>query len=189
MKTSTKRILSIGLAGLFFIGILVVFGSLIRPEMTKINEKRALLSSKETLFSNEQDAVSQVRDLIGQFQSIVKLQETVSLALPLEENITQILNQLQSIANLSNVEMRSFSIRPLAFEASRQPLVKRLGVLELDISIDGPYDNIKNFLRSLETNVRVVNAKSFRLATISGEGSPPGEDFNMTLTVEVYHQE
>ena len=189
MKTSTKRILSIGLAGLLFIGILVVYGNFIRPEMKKIGEKRALLISKETLFNNEQNAVSQVQDLIGQFQSIAKLQETVSLALPLEENVTQVLNQLQSIANLSNVEMKSFSIRPLAFEASRQPLVKRLGALELNISISGPYVNVKNFLRSLETNVRIVNVKDFHLTPISGEGSLPGEGFNMILTVEVFYQE
>lgn len=189
MKTSTKRILSIGLAGFFFLGILLVYGSFIRPEMTEVNKKRALAISKETLFNNQRAAVEQVQDLISQFQSIAKLQETVSLALPLEENVTQALNQLQSIARLSRVTVRSFSIRPLAFEKSKQPLVKRLGALELDVSIEGSYEGIKSFLRSLETNVRVANAKTFHLVPLAGGELGPSDGYNITLTVEIFYQE
>jgi len=186
MKTSTKRILSIGLAALFFLGILVVYASFIKPELAKIGEKRALVVSKETLFENESNAVNQVQDLIGRFQSIASLQETVSLALPQEENVTGILNQVQSIANLSGVTLTSFSVRPLAFEASKQSLVKRLGSLEIVVSVTGNYANLKKFLKSFETNVRISNVISFRFFPT---GNPSNDGYNLNLTVETFYQE
>jgi Tfp pilus assembly protein PilO len=186
MKTSTKRILSIGLAALLFVGILVIYTSFIRPELGEVSEKRALVVSKENLFADESSAVSQVQDLIGQFQSIATLQETVSLALPQEENVTEILNQIQSIANLSNVSLNSFAVKPLAFEVTKQPLVKRLGSLEITLSVRGSYGNLKQFLRSLETNVRIANISNFRFVST---GQPLVDDYNISLTVETFYQE
>ncbi len=186
MKTSTKRILSIGSAGLLFIGILVVYTALIRPELSEVAQKRALLVSKQTLFTNQKNAVSQVQALIGRFQSLAKLQETVSLALPQQENVTQVLNQIQSIANLSKVELGTFSIRPLAFEAAKQPLIRRLGSLEISLTLTGPYENLKQFLKSLETNVRVINVRELHLVPAP---TPQIENFSLTLTVETFYQE
>jgi Tfp pilus assembly protein PilO len=185
MKTSTKRILSIALSGLFFVGIIVVYSGLIRPELAKINEKRALLISKETLFNNEQSAVNQVEKLLGEFQNLTDLQSAVSLALPLGANVTDALSQIQSIARLSSVTVSSFSIKPLALTASKQPLVKRLGSLEVSLAVAGSYDNLKNFVRSLETNVRVSNAINWRLAPSAGAG----DNMNLDLTVDIYYQE
>ncbi len=186
MKTSTKRILSIALAALLFVGILVVYASLIKPELAKIDEKRALVVSKESLFASESSAVNQVQDLIGQFQSIVALQETVSLALPQEENVTGILNQIQSIASLSNVSLNSFSVRPLAFKPTKQPLVRRLGSLEIVFAVTGGYENLKQFLKSLETNVRISNITSFRFFPMV---NPLISGYSLNLTVETFYQE
>lgn len=186
MKTSTKRILSIGLAAFLFVGILVVYASFIRPELGRVGEKRALVVAKENLFANESNAVGQVQNLIGQFQSIAALQETVSLALPQEENVTGVLNQIQSIANLSNASLSSFTIKPLAYEATREPLVKRLGSLELTLSVSGSYGNLKQFLRSLETNVRIINISNFQFVPV---GDPLLDNYNLNLVVETFYQE
>ena len=184
MKTSTKRILSIGLAGLFFIGTLVVYASFIRPQMDQISEKRALSLSKETLFNNQKTAVSEVQKLIAKFQSIVKLEEAVSLALPIGENTTQVLNQIQAIVRMSQVGLRSLALKPEAFESSREPLAKRLGVLIVNLAVDGTYENIKSFIRSLEINVRIANIKNMTVTPFIGT-----ENYSLALSVEVYYQE
>jgi len=184
MKTSTKRILSIALAGLFFVGIFVVYSGLIRPELSRIGEERALLASKETLFSNEQSAVTQVERLLGEFQNLADFQNAVSLALPPKANVTDALSQVQAIAGLSGVSVSSFSVRPLAFVASKQPLVKRLGSLAIDLAVFGSYENLKEFIRSLERNVRVANATNWRLSP-----QPTGTGINLALSVEIYYQE
>ena len=184
MKTSTKRILSIALAAVFFVGIIVVYSGFVRPELSKIGEKRALLVSKETLFLNEQGAVTQVESLLGEFQNLAEIQDTVSLALPLTANVTGALGQIQSIAKLSGVSIASFAVKPLAFAASKQPLVKRLGSLGISLAVSGSYESLRNFIRSLETNVRLTNVVSWRFSP-----SPAGGDnLNLNLTVDIYYQ-
>ncbi len=187
MKSSTKRILSIGLSALFFIAIIIIYGNLIRPELDKINKKRSVVVSKENLFNNQKTAVEEVQKLINEFQSSAQIEETVSLAMPREENVTQILNQMQAIARNSQANVISFSIGGLAFEPSKQPLAKRLGTLELDISIQGNYEAIKGFSGLLETNVRLVNIQDFRIAPVSS--AKPGEFYLLTIKAELYYQE
>lgn len=187
MKTSTKRILSIGLAGLFFIGTLIVYASFIKPEAGKVSEARSLTASKENLFNNQRLAVEEVQKLIGQFQSIAKLEETVSLAMPRGESITQALNQLQAIVRSSKVNLKAFTINPGTFEPSRQPLAKRLGSIKINVTVEGSYENIKNFLWSLETNVRVANIASFVMSPLSGGGAQ--DLYSLTALVEIYYQE
>ncbi len=187
MKASTKRILSIGLSGLFFLAIILVYINLIRPELSAIEKKRSLVVSKETLFNNQVKAVDEVQKLISEFQSTARLQETVSLAMPLHENVTEALNQLQAIARNSQTNITSFSLTPLALEPGRQPLAKRLGTLELAIAVQGSYEGLKNFVKSLETNVRVTNINNFRIAPINLVST---QDFYvLNLKAEMYHQE
>mgnify|MGYP001615381125 CR=1 FL=1 len=186
MRTSTKRILSIGLAGFLFIGALVVYAGFIRPELEVISQKRAVSASKTNLFNNQKLAVGEVQKLIGEFQSIAQLQETVSLAVPLRENVTQALNQLEAIVRASRVNLRSFTVKPGVFEPGKMPLAKRLGSLDLSVVVDGNYEGIRNFIKSLETNVRVANIQSFSIGGVAGTSQ---ELYSMTITVEVYYQE
>src|SRR3989344_5350488 len=88
---------------------MIVYGGLIRPELKIVSEKRGEVVSKETLLNNQRTAVSEVQKLIAQFQSIARLQENVSLAIPVGEATTEALNQWQSIVKLSGVSVRSFS--------------------------------------------------------------------------------
>jgi Tfp pilus assembly protein PilO len=185
MKTSTKRILSIGFAGLFFIGTLVVYASFLKPALDKVLEQRSVIVSKTMLFNNQRSAVSQVQKLVSQFQSIAKLQEAVSLAMPMSENTTDALNQIQAITRSAQVNLKSISIAAGSFEPSRQPLVKRLGSLSVNATVEGGYENIKKFLAALETNVRVANIRTFSLALVPG----PAELYSLNLTVDIYYQE
>lgn len=187
MKSSTKRILSIGLSALFFVAIIILYVNFIQPELGRVDKKRSVVVSKETLFNNQKTAVEGVQKLINDFQSSAQIEETVSLAMPREENVTQILNQMQAIARNSQANIISFSIGTLAFEPSKQPLAKRLGTLELDIAVQGNYEAIKMFLGLLETNVRLINVQDFRISPVNStkqEGL-----YLLTIKAELYYQE
>jgi len=136
---------------------------------------------------NQQMAVEQVQKLIGQFQGIVKLQEAVSLAVPTEEDVTTVLNQIQAIAKNAQANIVSFSVSPLPFEPTKQPLVKRLGVLDTNIVLQGSYESLKNFFRFFETNVRVANIQNFRIAPASSSGF--SDSYVLTVKAEIYYQE
>ncbi|KKU91675.1 MAG: hypothetical protein UY23_C0001G0281 [Candidatus Jorgensenbacteria bacterium GW2011_GWA1_48_11] len=186
MKTSTKRILSIGLAGLLLVGTLVVYVSFIKPEIDVIAQERSLAVSKANLFSDQKAAVQGVQKLIAQFQSITSIQQDVNLEMPIGANTTQALNQIQSVTRLNQVNLNSLSIKAESFLPSRQPLAKRLGTLTVNMAVTGAYDNIKGFLRALETNVRVANTKTFTISPVSGLNQ---NNYSLTLSVEIYYQE
>lgn len=187
MRASTKRILSILLSGVFLIGLIAVSTSLIRPEFSNVAEKRSLLFSKENLFDNQSRAVNQVRSLISEFQGFARAEETVSLAMPQRENTTQILNQLDAIARTSGVLITSLNISPKAFESARRPLVRRLGTIEITMTVEGSYDSVKNFMNFIETNVRVFNVNKMIVSSVQREGL--GLINRLNLTVETYFQE
>ena len=190
MRASTKRILSIALSGMFFIGTLAVYTNFIKPEFTKIDERRSIIVSKENVFASQFAAVQQVQKLISESQKTASLQVIVSLAIPFRENTTQILNQMRVIAKNNEALMDSFSIKPLAFSPSKQPLVKRMGTLDVNLSLKGTYEALKGFLKSLETNARVANVAKLHFSPFGASQTGVFQDiYKMDLGVEIYYQE
>ena len=190
MKSSTKRILSIGISGVLFILTLVVYANLIRPAAKEVGLKRAVLYSKATALENQRAAVGKVQELISRMKGVSQLQRTVSLIVPQSPGVTEALGQLRAITESSQVELSSFSISALPFQSNDAPLVRRLGTLELGLSVQGSYENVKSFLQALETNVRVFNVQSVRIAPARADSSNAlGSRFAAQVTVLVYYQE
>ena len=188
MKNSTKRILSIGFAAIFFIATLAVYGNFIRPEMDVIQERRSKVDAKQTLFETQQVAVSQVEQVISTFQNANKFKETVSLAIPENPNVTDALNQLQAIARSNQVNFVKFSVKQNPPLASKGLLVQSLSVLTLDLGVRGTYQGVKGFLRSVETNVRVANTKTVMFAPAKEAGQGSEELYELNLSVDIFYQ-
>lgn len=182
MRASTKRILSIGIALVFFIGAVVVYQNLIGPEGAVIMEKRGIVTAKANLFEGQQQAVTEVQGLISQFQNLKSLQESVSLSMPDGQKTTLALSQIEAIARSSNVTIVSLDFRSLTARPSEQQLIKKLGTLEVKLGLVGAYNDLKNFLRLLETNVRVANVKELNFARAQ-------QDYNLNIMAEMYYQE
>ncbi len=196
MKTSTKRILSILFSALFLMAALVIYGSLIQPEIQNASKLQGLAASKSGLYDNQRSAVTQVTNLINQFQSsAAKLQQTVGLAVPIGPNITQALNQWQAIAVANQVSLESLDIQPgqpSNPKGSGQALVKRLNNIPTEVNVVGAYGSLKQFLNSTETNARVMNVSSFDLKAVpdnkvSGIGN--NVSYSMQLDVVAFYQE
>lgn len=194
MKSSTKRILSIMLAGLFFIAALVVYGNFIKPKMAEVNKKRAIVFSKENFLKNQQASVAQIQSLIGQMQNTEKVKTSIALAMPGGTDVTQALNQLNAIARDNQVEFLSFSIGQGSIQSkpSSELLVRRVVELDVKISVLGSYENVKGFLEGVETNVRVSNVKKVSLTPLikTGVGSAGGSGiYSMNIDFKIYYQE
>jgi len=181
MRTSTKRILSILLSSIFFIAFIVVVTSLVKPEFEQVMENRGEFYSKKKVFEDQQEAVGKVEQLIQETKSFNQLKQTVSLAVPLEKQIPNILNQLNAISRTSNVSIISFKSNLQAFEEGSSQLARRLGIIRIELAVSGDYGNLKNFLRFLESNVRVFNVKSFIISQ--------GIRQQFLVQVETYYQE
>lgn len=198
MKASTKRILSILFSAFFLMATLVIYGSLIQPEIQSATKLQAIVASKAQLFSNQKEAVTQVTNLISQFQSAARIQQTVGLAVPIGPSITQALNQWQAVAQASQVGLQSLNILPSQSPTSpkapsSQPLVKPLLIISTKVEATGNYGSLKQFINAIETNARVMNVtdfnfKSFSSNQQSGGGASVNPIYSIQLNVNAFYQ-
>ncbi len=193
MKTSSKRILSILFSAVFLMVTLVVYGNLIQPEIQTASDKQSLVASKQNVYDSQKTVVSQVTKLIGQFQNAAQLQETVSLAMPVGEGVTQALNQWQTLAQANQVTLQSLNIKPpTLMTGKKDPFLKRLENFEEDATIAGTYGAVKAFLSSLETSTRITNVISFDIkpfVTSNGGSSGSGDMYTMDISAIAFYQE
>ena len=186
MKASSKRFLSIIVAILVFVASLFVYSSLIRSVYSDIKNLRAEVVSRLELINKNQVSVQQVKQLLNEYQDISKIQETTSLVLPPQQNVPQTVNQINGLAKFNNLAIQFLSVQQLSIKPSAQPgLVSGLGVLRLNFSLIGSYENFKKFMQSLDTNITLLD-----LVTLKAEPALKSQkgEFSYTMTVDTYYQ-
>jgi len=191
MRASSKRVISIGIAALFLLGTLLVYGSLIRPTYTEIEKKRAEVNAAETVFNNQKQATDQVTKAFTDMKNATKVREVISQALPVGPAMTQALHQVESVVRANKVVIDSLTIKQKTSEPNKQVLAKRLGKLQLNFSVSGSYESIRDFLKSLESNVRVTNVTNFDFSSASatGDKAVAAGTYSMQIVAEMYYQE
>lgn len=185
MKPSTKRVLSIAFAALFFMGTIFVYTRLIIPEFASINERRGAVMAKEDLFTSQKSAVDQVKNVITQSQGMEEIRETVSMAVPEDPATTELIHQLNAIATANQATFTTFSIDTPAPPKGKDFLVKQLSTVKVQMALAGSYESLKGFLAGLETNVRAASIESAELRPLPGSG---GDIQSLNLKVEFFYQ-
>lgn len=197
MKPSTKRALSILFSIFFLIATIIVYTSLIQPEIGNSSELQSVVASKTNAYNNQKNAVAQVSKLIGQFQSAGALQQTLSLAMPIGPSVTQALNQWYTISQNSQASVQSLDIKVgNSIMSSDQPLAKGMGTIAVNLGVVGTYDAVKQFLTSVESNTRVINVVSFDFKPIgasqggtSPQSSSANQLYSLQMTVNTFYQQ
>jgi len=183
MRISTKRILSIGLAGFFLILAFFVYVQFIKGYVSDVNEKRATLTSKTQLFNNQNSAITQVQDTISNFQNFKDIEKKIGLAVPNGVDTISAVRQIEAAASRSFVTIASLNFKAVAQRASKETFLKKIGVLQVDLSATGDYSGLKNFLKSIETNVRIASVQEFKFEPKDNGASMLG------IKMEMYYQE
>lgn len=117
-----------------------------------------------------------------------EVRRQVTYALPLSEDVTYALSQVQGLVETEGIALQSYAISPLSFESSKQPIVKRLGTLEVEVAVQGRYEGVKNFMRKLEINNRLANVKSMKISRASQDDMIT-DAYIATVTFYIYFQE
>jgi Tfp pilus assembly protein PilO len=186
MKPSTKRILSIGLAALFFIGSVIVYTNLISPLFQEISKKRGEVDAKNELFVTQKDAVDQVKNVITESQSMDSIRNSVSLALPEDTDTTEIIHQMNAIAIANQVNFSSFTIEtPSLATKGKDFVVKQLGKVRVVMTAVGSYEGIKGFLKGVETNIRIASIESADIRPLAGSS---GDVYSLSMKVDFFYQ-
>lgn len=162
-----------------------MFTGPVKDEINKINEKRSKVAAQQALYEGQAKMVEDVQNLIKSFQGSKGIQTSVSLAIPNGEQIVGALRQIDAISKEANVALTSVKFSSASSRITQQQMLKKLGALKIGISVGGGYANLKDFLRKIETTVRIANVKSFSFGP--GKQNEAGGD-SLGLEIEMYYQ-
>lgn len=196
MKQSAKRFLSSVVSLLLVVAALTIFANFSLPAYREMVELKGKLWSMEALRQEQEAVIKNLQNLIAAYGEAQEVQQTVSLALPLEPELAGALAQLNGLVSVNNLSPQAYTIAaPAAVlsEEARRAEVKReitfqpfnVGTVNFGLRLAGSYGDFKKFLSQLETNVRVFDIKSLSLHSA---GRPEQDTYNFELTVATYYQ-
>jgi len=185
MKPAAKRLMGIFLSLVLVIASLVVYSSLLVPKYKDIQNLRGERSALGGVLIEEKEAVAAVRTLIAQYSSVADLRNSLAVTLPNKEETASMVNQFQGIASSNGILMSSLSIRPLAIQPTGlEEIVRPVGILRFSMNLIGEYTSLKEYLKAIETNVRIMDVQSIQ---VKGAGFTSGP-YEYQVEVDTYYQ-
>jgi Tfp pilus assembly protein PilO len=195
MKQSAKRFASSILSLFLLIGTFVVFFNFLQPAYREVAELKGRLLSLREFKAEQEAALKDIQALIGAYNESQEVRETVALALPLSPSLAEAVAQVNGLVINNGLSAQSYGLsavsEPVLSEEARRSLgaasivVQPTSPISFNLRLSGSYGDFKNFLKQLETNVRIFDVKSLNLQPI---GRPEQDLYAYDLTVATYYQ-
>jgi len=185
MKGSTKRLISLLVSLVFLMATFFVYISFLKPAYRDVNTLRGDLQSKTTFYNEQKDLLLGVQDLLTQYTTLSAPQQTVSRALPTKEDYPTLLNQINALANISELLLDSVTIDPVSFQGKKSFIgtdVPHVQTLQLSLRLVGPYESVKRFIEVVERNFRIMDI--VHITVNPGSGNNYAYDF----IINTYYQ-
>lgn len=188
MKGSGTKLFSLLIAIAVFIAAVFVYSTFVAPEYERINLLRGEVAAKQRTLDDQRTIVDKVALLLARYQSIPKLGEVISVAIPAEEDVASAFQQLQTIAAASGVSMQQFSANTGIGLDTVQPdnyAVRSIGTAQMSVYLSGSYENFKTFVETVERNMRIMDIVEMKVQSV-GRTAP--NTFLFNLTINTYYQ-
>lgn len=191
MKPSLKRLISSVSAALLLVVAIVVFFNFIVPVYRDIKATRAEAASRSQALENQKRVVQEVRALVASYTEGARIQEIVSSALPLAPDTGDAILELGGIAQANNLVPRSFTVAGGAEAAAKSDIRKNAGIVKpvasmtIRMEATGGYEDFRNFMKNLETNIRVFDVREMTVRPVLKSTQ---NLFSYNLTVVAYYQ-
>ncbi len=193
----------------FFVGSVVIYFQLIKPAYGETFKLKGTMASLQSFLDKEKQAINTVKQLIKDYNTKnEKIQQTVSLVLPVEPDISGAVAQLYGLSQNNNLQFKSVSIsvsglsntsvgvkervKELDPSNLKAALQRPIGTLSLSTSLVGSYDDFKTFLSQLQTNIRIFDIKSLTISPIidvdKNKISQAVDKYTFNIAVSAYYQ-
>ena len=184
MNPALRRLIGVMLSLVFFVSSVAVFSFLIVPASHELQDLRGERNALKELLDRETSRIKAVSALFEQYGGVSDLQRTLGMALPTEEEVPDIINQLQGVAKVSGVLINSLSINLPAIKAGdKKDVIQPVGVVQVTLALEGDYGQIKSYLGAIETNVRIMDVQ--RLGV---QGGTESNTLSYNIVVNAYYQ-
>jgi Tfp pilus assembly protein PilO len=200
MRISTKRILS-AILSLFFIFLaFIIFIYFIKPVYKETQNLRAEALQKENQLNKQKALTREFQNLVEKYGNQKEVQEVFSLILPTNLAVGDALTQINGLLSYNNMSGMSFNVsRPviqnLYSATSSANFLKPVGTFDITFKFSGSYEDFKNFLNQLETNIRIFDVKnlsisplSINLQSLPKTSTSTAQRLSYDITVTTYYQ-
>ena len=114
----------------------------------------------------------------------------ISSSLPNDPQQSEILNQIRAIAGvnqlaLTDLSLNVSSVQSVAAKATSTQLIKPVAAISVQFKVIGFYSDIKNFISSVENNLRIMDIRSISIDPL---GKADQDYYRADLTVITYYQ-
>lgn len=205
IKQNSKRFISIILSLLLVVVALVVFFDFIQPEYQNIQALKGKLIGEQNFLASEAAAVQQAQEIISTYDNQSQGAANIGLAMPTGKDVAGAIAQIYGIAANNNINVTAVTVSAPTLEpkttadgdagnggaGSLMGIVKPLASISFEVSGQGSYENFKNFLSQIETNIRIFDITNLKIDPVAGtSGAKPGNQdlFTYAITVATYYQ-
>ena len=190
MNYTTKRNISLIIV-VILIGIsLGVFFGIDWPAFKKIGELNGKISQEKAQYKDQYEAVQIAKSIINQYKSLAGVSQTISLSIPREAEVQNVLSQINKISIQAGLTTQSINFENITIpQSKKETLVKNNQITRVDTSLLGSYESFKTWLSAIESNIRLMDVQSVSFSGIaSSEGTKNQGIFNFKVSLNVYYQ-
>ncbi|HEY4523763.1 MAG TPA: type 4a pilus biogenesis protein PilO [Candidatus Paceibacterota bacterium] len=181
--------ISFSISFMLIIGSVLIYAFLVVPTYDDIQRARGDLVSKTKIYNDQKRVFDKIKSLNDAYKGNGTLQDAVSLALPNETFISQILGNIEGLASLNNrmsILSAQTEILPFRANASWPFYIKNIGTVKLALQMRGTYGDFKKFISQIENNYRIMDIKQMEMR--SDQNDKTRTAFVYGLTIYAYYQ-
>ncbi|MDD5589733.1 MAG: hypothetical protein PHQ47_00990 [Candidatus Portnoybacteria bacterium] len=204
-----KEILTIILS---FLCLVAVFFFLLMPAWNSITEAREEFALKSQDLAENKEIIKKMEELNVIYESNLDEFEKLESIVPHGPDLPSLLLQVENLAISNNLFLGSISISEVqeqklisppmmeeddsllggavseeAVESRKNTSKNDYKLLQLSLRLSGSYEAIKQYLRALENNIRLMDVASLELSGGDGKETTAGE-FGLNVSINVYYQ-
>ncbi len=195
----------------FLLSSLLMYLELIQPAYSNAQQTKAQKNSLQVFFDSEEKVVEQVEKLASSYEGEGEVQQAVSEVLPTRMDIAGAIAQLYGLAQNNNLAVKSLDLStapaPLKKNTNANPgttqlsgfetsLQKGVGTVSFELQLSGSYEDLKNFLSAIETNVRIFDVGQIEVQPVpvtvgvgkAGSANVPQDLFDYNFSLKTYYQ-
>lgn len=192
MRISRARIISFILSAIFIIASAVVYSSLIVPSYGGLMKSRGELEATRLAFETEKVNIEAAEKLLSEYRER-GVQIGLESLLPSVPDTSGAVSQISGAAELTGLagaklRLTNISSRVLEIRPSGDELIRGVGVIELAAHVSGSYEELKAFIKNIETNIRLMNIKDITVSPAAGLERRDAILLDARFTVHAYYQ-
>jgi Tfp pilus assembly protein PilO len=191
MKYTTKRNISLVIVIILVGAALSVFFGLDWPAFKKIGELNGKMSQEKEQYEEQYEAVQIAKSIINQYKSLSNVSQTISLSIPRDAEVQNVLAQINKISIQAGLTTQSLNFENVTVaQPKKEVLVKNNQITRVDVSLLGSYDSFKTWLSAIESNIRLMDVQSISFSGIATSDTSNKDlgIFNFKVSLNVYYQ-